>query len=344
MRAGSGEPLQLPLEQFGGQYLIVDLLTDDGTNGSATVLTTTHTSKDQTLSIPTATNGGFAAIVCLDKPGRESCLDPAEPWAAVDLTVEPSSAEVAPGSTVEVKASFAVDADAKKVAISPVVPDGWGVEGESVTAKTLVAGDALEASWSLTVPDDAASGTVEIPVEVTYRIGSEVRTAASQSTLWVTSPPLDGVNFISDLGWLEQSNGYGPVERDLSNGQAAANDGRPIEIDDVTYAKGVGMHATGALTAWLGGTCSVFDVVVGIDDEVLETPGESGIGSVKFLVYGDGVLLGETPVLTNDDAAMPLSIDVGGVQRLRLVADEATNGKNYDHADWADAKVTCDAG
>jgi alpha-glucosidase len=344
MRAGSGEPLQLPLEQFGGKHLIVDLLTDDGTNGSATVLTTTHTTKDQTLSIPTAINGGFAAVVCLDKPGRESCLEPAEPWEAVDLTVEPSSAEVAPGSTLELNASFAVETAASKVAIAPIVPEGWTLDGTTVTAKALAAGEVLEASWTLTAPEDGASGTVEIPVEVSYRVGRDVRTAGSQSTLWVTPEPLDGVNFISDLEWLEQSNGYGPVERDLSNGQAAANDGRPIEIDGVTYPKGIGMHATGAVTAWLGGTCSAFDVIVGIDDEVLETPGESGIGSVRFQVYGDGALLAETAVLTNDDGALPLSVDVTGVQRLRLVADEATNGKNYDHADWADAKVTCDAG
>jgi alpha-glucosidase len=104
------------------------------------------------------------------------------------------------------------------------------------------------------------------------------------------------------------------------------------------------MHATGSVTAWLGATCSAFDAVVGIDDEVLETPGESGIGSVRFRVYGDDVLLAETSVLTNDDAAFPLHVDVAGVKRLRLVADEATNGKNFDHADWADAKVTCSAG
>ncbi|WP_448811610.1 NPCBM/NEW2 domain-containing protein [Agromyces bauzanensis] len=346
MRAGSGEPLKLPLEQFGGQHLIVDLLADDGSNGSATVLTTTHTTKERTLEIPTATNGGFAAIVCLDKPGRESCLEPAEPWATVDLTIDPSAAEVAPGATVEVSASFAVEADATKIAISPVVPEGWVVEGEVVTAKRLAAGDVLEASWKLTVPDNGVRGTVEIPIEVGYRIGKtdEQRSAASQTTLWVTPPPLNGANYVSDLEWLEQTNGYGPIERDQSNGQAAANDGRPIEIDDVTYTKGVGMHATGALTVWLGGACSAFDAFVGIDDEVLDTPGESGIGSVRFRVYGDDVMLAETAVLTNEDVAQRLDVDVTGVKRLRLVADEATNGKNFDHADWADAKLTCTAG
>jgi len=99
------------------------------------------------------------------------------------------------------------------------------------------------------------------------------------------------------------------------------------------------MHATGSLTAWLGGTCTAFRAVVGIDDEVLQTPGQTG--SVRFQVYGDGVLLAETPVLTTDDGGVPLEADVTGVRRLHLVADEGTDGKNFDHADWADARVEC---
>lgn len=344
MRAGSGDPLQLPLDGFGAKNLIVDLLADDGANGSATVSTTVQAASTDTLQVPTATNGGFAAVVCPAKPHRTTCLDPVVAHPAAQLTVEPADAEVQPGATFELTADFSVaDRDVRKVAATPTVPEGWSVEGGTVSAKRLPAGEVLEATWTVTVPDDAASGTVEVPVTVDYRDGPDRYTASSQSTVWVTPPPLDGTVYVSDLEWIQQSNGYGPIERDQSNGQAGAGDGRPIEIDDVTYEKGIGMHATGSLTAWVGGTCSTFDSVVGIDDEVLETPGESGIGSVRFRVYGDGVLLAETAVLTNDDAALPLSVDVTGVQRLQLVADEATNGKNFDHADWADAKLTCSA-
>jgi alpha-glucosidase len=49
-------------------------------------------------------------------------------------------------------------------------------------------------------------------------------------------------------------------------------------------------------------------------------------------------------VLSNDDGGVPLDVDVTGVRRLRLVADEGTDGKNFDHADWADANVTCEEG
>ncbi len=343
MRAGSGAPLELPLAGLGGNDLVVDLLTDDGSNGSATVLTTLRATKDDVLSVPTATNGGFAAVVCQATPGRTSCLRPAEPWADVDLDVDPSQADVAPGDTVTLTASFAVAADATHVMLAPRIPEGWTVDGGPATAKRLPAGDRVTATWRVTVPQDGAVGTVEVPVEVGYQVGrtNEARSGATQATLWVTPPALHGQNYLSDLTWLSQSNGYGPVERDMSNGQAASGDGRPLEIGDVTYAKGIGMHATGEVTAWLGGTCETFDAVVGIDDEVLETPGESGTGSVRFRVYGDGELLAETPVLTNAEGRFPLAVDVSGVRRLRLVADEATNGKNFDHADWADAQVTC---
>ncbi|WP_350347684.1 NPCBM/NEW2 domain-containing protein [Agromyces sp. G08B096] len=344
MRAGSGAPLELPLAEFGGKRLIVDLLADDGANGSATVASTVEASSRDVLSVPTATNGGFAAVICPASPHRTTCLEPVEPGPAAALQVEPVEAEVQPGSTFDVTASFSVaDRDVRKVVLAPAVPEGWAVEGEPATAKRLAAGEVLQATWRVSVPADGASGTVELPVTAEYRDGNRPGAASSQATVWVTPPPLDGTVYLSDVAWLAESNGYGPVERDQSNGQAAAGDGRPLEIDDVTYEKGIGMHATGSITAWVGGTCSVFDAIVGIDDEVLETPGESGTGSVRFQVFGDGRLLTETAVLTNADAALPLSVDVTGVQRLQLVAHEATNGKNFDHADWADAKLTCSA-
>jgi alpha-glucosidase len=347
MRAGSGEPLQLPLGDLPGlgKNVLVDLLTDDGANGSATVASTVTSTTDDTLTVPTATNGGFAAVVCAAKPGRETCLEPVEPAPAATLEVEPADGQVQPGSTFELTAAFSVDdREVRQVVVTPDVPEGWVLEGAPASAKTLAAGEVLEASWTVTVPADGASGTVEVPVTAEFRDSGRPYAASNQATVWVTPPPLDGLVYLSDLEWSQQSNGYGPIERDQSNGQAAADDGRPIEIDGVVYEKGVGMHATGSLTTWLGGTCSTFDAIVGIDDEVLETPGESGIGSVQFRVFGDGVLLAETAVLTNDDAALPLSVDVTGVEQLQIVAHEATNGKNFDHADWADAKLTCDAG
>jgi hypothetical protein len=343
MRAGSGDPLRLPLEGLTrGKRVLVDLLTDDGATGSATVHTTVRATAGETLEIPTANNGGFTAVVCEATRHRETCLEPVEAHPAATLTVDPAEADVEPGSTVEVSATFTVaDRDVTRVRLTPDLPAGWTADQGTQTVARLAAGRSAEVTWQVQVPADGETGTFELPVDVSYRAVGGRYAAASQATLWVTPPALAGDHYVSDLEWLDESNGYGPIERDRSNGEAAGDDGRTISIAGVTYAKGVGMHATGSLTTWLGGTCTRFRAEVGIDDEVLNKPGDTGVGSVRFRVYGDGVLLTETPVLSNDDGAVPLDVDVTGVRRLRLVADEGGDGKNFDHADWADARVEC---
>ncbi|WP_255491791.1 MULTISPECIES: NPCBM/NEW2 domain-containing protein [unclassified Actinotalea] len=148
---------------------------------------------------------------------------------------------------------------------------------------------------------------------------------------------LTGSPYVSDLEWTGEANGYGPVERDQSNGEAARGDGNPLTIAGQVFDKGVGMHATGQLTTWLGRTCTTFEAVVGIDDEVTQE------GSVSFQVLGDGMLLADTGVVTSASGGVPLSVDVTGVRSLTLIAHEATNGKNFDHADWGGAQLVCAA-
>jgi len=141
--------------------------------------------------------------------------------------------------------------------------------------------------------------------------------------------------FVSDLcASLGESNGWGPVERDLSNGEDAAGDGGPIAIGDVVYGKGLGVHAPSDVGLALGGRCTRFSAAVGIDDEM------KGAGSVAFQVWGDGVLIAESRVLTGDEAADALDVDITGVDELRLVADSG-DGNGSDHADWADARLSC---
>ena len=74
---------------------------------------------------------------------------------------------------------------------------------------------------------------------------------------------------------------------------------------------------------------------VGIDDEV------APYGSVTFGVVADGRTLTTTPVLTGTSAATPLDVDVSGVQELHLVVQDGGDGNAHDHADWADARLTC---
>jgi alpha-galactosidase len=62
---------------------------------------------------------------------------------------------------------------------------------------------------------------------------------------------------------------------------------------------------------------------------------------VVFQIYVDGVLRADSGVVTGSDPAKPLQVDVSGAAELRLAVTDGGDGFNYDHADWADAKVTC---
>ncbi|HXJ41230.1 MAG TPA: NPCBM/NEW2 domain-containing protein, partial [Bryobacteraceae bacterium] len=151
----------------------------------------------------------------------------------------------------------------------------------------------------------------------------------------VTTAPT-GTNFLSDLAWISMTNGWGPVERDTSNGESAAGDGRPITIRGATFPKGLGGHAASDVRFNLGNACSTFSAVVGIDDEV-----PVGTGSVVFQVWADGAKLYDSGVLTRASAAVTVNTTVTGKGQLQLVITDSGNGNSYDHGDWANAKIVC---
>jgi alpha-glucosidase len=138
--------------------------------------------------------------------------------------------------------------------------------------------------------------------------------------------------FISDLAFTGE-NGYGPVEKNTSNGEDAANDGVMMMIEGVMYAKGLGVHAPSKVTIALGGQYKTFLADVGVDDEVMAD------GTVVFRVVVDGAELFNSNTMTGNDAAKPVSVDVTGKNTLELFVDDAADGIGSDHADWANARL-----
>ncbi len=144
------------------------------------------------------------------------------------------------------------------------------------------------------------------------------------------------VIYLSDLNWTSATNGWGPVEKDMSNGEQAAGDGHEITIDGVKYAKGIGCHANSEITYNLAGQYTFFTSYIAIDDEVLS---EGGGGSVEFQVWGDGKKLydsGTSPYITSGQIPQGFGVSVVGVNTLQLIV-LAGSTKDNDHADWADA-------
>ncbi|MGH7178268.1 MAG: NPCBM/NEW2 domain-containing protein, partial [Tepidisphaeraceae bacterium] len=143
--------------------------------------------------------------------------------------------------------------------------------------------------------------------------------------------------YVSDLAPYYVSNGWGPYERDMSNGEQAQGDGLPIKLNGTTYSKGLGIHAGSELRYTLGGNYDTFTASIGVDDEV------GTQGSVVFQVWADGTKLYDSGTMTGSTATKNISVTVTGKNDLRLIVTDA--GSNYaDHADWANARLNKNAG
>jgi hypothetical protein len=142
--------------------------------------------------------------------------------------------------------------------------------------------------------------------------------------------------YLSDLPFAATpTNGWGPVELDTSNGEDNAGDGGTMMLNGDTYAKGLGAHALSDIKFNLGGAYTNFTSDIGIDDEVT-----NAAATVIFQVFGDGVMLYQSPVMRATSATQTANVSVAGVQQLELVVTDAGDGNAYDHADWAGAILT----
>ncbi|MGW5126469.1 NPCBM/NEW2 domain-containing protein [Streptomyces sp. NPDC004069] len=226
---------------------------------------------------------------------------------------------------------------ATQVSVSLTGPKGWTVRPETASrAPSVPTGKALRTRWTVIAPAGTPTGPYDLTLEAAYRSPGGTR-ADSDLTVAagvVVRPPA-GTSYLSDLPWMSAANGYGPVERDTSNGESAAGDGHPITLGGVVYAKGLGVHAESAVEFYTGGACRAVTADVGVDDE------KDGKGTVAFEVWADGRKVAATGVLTNASGAQPLSADVTGAQVVRLVVTDGGDGIDSDHADWADARLMC---
>ncbi|MFC3834445.1 NPCBM/NEW2 domain-containing protein [Deinococcus rufus] len=141
-----------------------------------------------------------------------------------------------------------------------------------------------------------------------------------------------GENKLSTLGWSKATNGYGPAERNRSNGGPSSGGGT-ITLNGKEYASGLGVHASSSLTFALDGKCSTFASDIGMDDEV------GSRGRVVFQVYADGTKIYDSGTMTGSSSTKSVSVSVAGKKELRLVVTDGGNGLEYDHADWANARV-----
>jgi endoglucanase len=150
--------------------------------------------------------------------------------------------------------------------------------------------------------------------------------------------------FLSDQPWSFAGNGSGPAERDMSNGENAPADGRPLSLGGTVFKKGLGVHAASNIIFTLDAfnNCTTFSAVVGLDDEVRYQQ----YGSVKFQVWVDGAQVWESGLfkVKGTPLSQAVNLPINGKSTLELRVTDNGDGNGWDHGNWASARVECSAG
>ena len=246
-------------------------------------------------------------------------------WAGARLLSTPQ----APSAPTAV---LAVTSSASQINLAWTAPTGTAATGYLVQRSTDGINFTTVATLgNVTTYFDKTGLSAGVPytyrIVATNAIGSSTASATASATTLSASAVLTN---ISSIAWVSATTGYGNVQTNSSVG------GNTLTLRGVTYASGIGTHAVSNIVYNLNGAYTSFLSDIGIDDEELA----KGIGSVDFQVIGDGKVLFDSGILTNASSIVSLDVNVTGVQQLTLLATNGVaNSIDYDHADWAGARL-----
>jgi alpha-galactosidase len=108
--------------------------------------------------------------------------------------------------------------------------------------------------------------------------------------------------------------------------------GGALRIAGVKYEHGIGVASTSILSFQISGKAMSFHALVGVDDE-----GSKSLEH-RFYVIADKKILFESSAMKIGDKALPVNVDLRGVNRLGLLVLVEDEGHNKVYSNWADAR------
>jgi hypothetical protein len=112
-------------------------------------------------------------------------------------------------------------------------------------------------------------------------------------------------------------------------------DGQPIVMAGRVYADGIGMHAWTNMTFSVPANAVTFRALVGLSDHI-RACSQAG---VTFEIRDDlGRLLFDSGFVGPQTGTLPVRAAVRGVRAILLTVTDGGNGRDCDHANWADAR------
>ena len=129
-----------------------------------------------------------------------------------------------------------------------------------------------------------------------------------------------------DLDVMTQGHGKPGINKSVT--------GKALSVGGRTFETGVGTHASSRLYLQLDGKAQTFQAMVGVDDEA-----NKPYASIEFQVFADGLKVYDSGVMRKGMDPKSVNVELAGVNTLLLKVSDAGDGKQFDHADWAEAKI-----
>jgi alpha-galactosidase len=156
-----------------------------------------------------------------------------------------------------------------------------------------------------------------ITILASAALGAAALCSAQETEMWLSE---------LDVSRIHQGWGTGTSDGTVYN--------RKMSIAGQVFERGIGTHANSTIPLLVNGKAVRLSGRVGLDDET------EGRGSVAFSIKADGATIWESGVMRPGRAAEAFSVALNGYVALELLASDAGDGEDYDHADWADLKIT----
>ena len=168
--------------------------------------------------------------------------------------------------------------------------------------------------------------------KVTYTVTDNDGNAAQKDRTIVV---FSAVDYLSDRDWESATTEYKEVRKD----QSVLNSTIKLGIDGETteFEKGIGAHANAEIVYDLSDVTGplFFETYLGVDRNL----DEQTRSSVIFKILGDGNELYNSGLMKWADDAKYVSLDLTGINELKLIVDNGGNGNASDHASFADTKL-----
>ncbi|MBM4063066.1 MAG: hypothetical protein FJ265_18515, partial [Planctomycetes bacterium] len=170
---------------------------------------------------------------------------------------------------------------------------------------------------------------MRLPARLSHPLRTALCTVLSTALAATAAAQGPTTTCLADLDLALIRQGWGSPQKDR------AVTGRPLAIAGAGFARGIGTHGKARIWLALHGAAQRFRATVGVDDGATD-PARA---SITFTVFGDGRRLFDSGVLRRGDPGKAIDVDVTGIQHLLLLAGDAGDGNDSDHADWAEATI-----